>query len=72
MKHTKSVESVVDEILADVAHMQRVKFAQVEALRVASKDHGFELTQQLRKTAQQLRKNEITVTYADVEQFLRS
>ena len=69
-RRPKNISAVTDEILAEVASAERVKTAEIEALRATTPTHRTEMSQLLHKVAEELRTSASDVTYEDVNQLL--
>ena len=67
----KSISAFSEEVLAEVESAERVKQAEVQAVRAATPRHSTELGQLMHKAAEELRGSaEPEVTYEDLEAFL--
>ena len=69
-RRPKNISAITDEILAEITAAERVKTAEVEALRATTPSHRTEISQLLHKVAAELRTNASDVTYDDVNQLL--
>ena len=71
MKTPKSISKISDEILAEVEQGERVKTAEVEAIRAATPRYSTEIGELMHKVAEELRGAPADVTYTDLDSFLR-
>lgn len=70
MKKPKHLSIIADEVLSQVESAERIKHAEVEALRAVVPKHRSEIAQLLHKMAEDLRAAPDDVTYEDLGQFL--
>jgi len=68
-RSSRNLSLVTDEILSEVASVERVKHAEISALHAVTPSHHTEVGQLLHKAAEELRA-EPEVSYDDVRQFM--
>lgn len=71
MRPSKNIGAIADEILAEVSHAERIKTAEVEAIRNIPRGYQTDIGQLLHKLAQDLRSVPAEVTYDDLRDCLR-
>lgn len=69
-RRTVSISSLADSVLAEVAAADRVKKAEVEAVRTTAPRYEAEISTLLRKTAAELRAAPTDPSYADLNAFM--
>jgi hypothetical protein len=69
-RQPKTLVAVTDEILAEVTAHERVKTAEINALRDVTPSHQTEIGQLLHKVAEDLRHTAVDVTYEDLNQYV--
>lgn len=70
MKAPKNISTISDEILAEVEQGERVKLAEVTAVREATPRFATEIGQLMHKVAEDLRAAPREVTYDDLNTYL--
>jgi hypothetical protein len=70
VKASKNIETISDEILAEVEQGERVKLAEVAAVREATPRYATEIGQLMHKVAEDLRATPREVTYDDLTAYL--
>lgn len=70
MGQQRSISDVADQVLAEVKRVERVKVAELEAVRAATPRHKTEVGALMHKVAEELRATPVEVTYDDLAAYL--